>query len=100
MARASLECLAEPAFRVSQPASDDAALALAAAMIQGATWRTDRLAQAAADPLIAATDLADHLTQRGLPFRQAHEIVGRIVRAAEAGQRRLDRGQPGQAAGR
>jgi argininosuccinate lyase len=65
-------------------------LALAAAMIQGATWRTDRLAQAAADPLIAATDLADHLTQRGLPFRQAHEIVGRIVRAAEAGQRRLD----------
>jgi argininosuccinate lyase len=40
--------------------------------------------------LIAATDLADHLTQRGLPFRQAHEIVGRIVRAAEAGQRRLD----------
>jgi argininosuccinate lyase len=65
-------------------------LALAAAMVQGATWRTDRLAQAAADPLIAATDLADHLTKRGLPFRQAHEIVGRIVRAAEAGQRRLD----------
>jgi len=65
-------------------------LALAAAMIQGATWRTERLAQAAADPLIAATDLADHLTQRGLPFRQAHEIVGHIVRAAEASQRRLD----------
>jgi argininosuccinate lyase len=65
-------------------------LALAAAMLQGATWRTDRLARAAADPLIAATDLADHLTQRGLPFRQAHEIVGRIVRAAEASERRLD----------
>jgi argininosuccinate lyase len=65
-------------------------LALAAAMVRSATWRTDRLAQAAADPLIAATDLADHLTRRGLPFRQAHEIVGRIVRAAEAGQRGLD----------
>jgi argininosuccinate lyase len=65
-------------------------LALAAAMIQGATWRTERLARAAADPLIAATDLADHLTQRGLPFRQAHEIVGHIVRAAEARERRLD----------
>jgi argininosuccinate lyase len=65
-------------------------LALAAVMVQGATWRTDRLAQAAADPLIAATDLADHLTRRGLAFRQAHEIVGHIVRAAEASQRQLD----------
>ncbi len=65
-------------------------LALAAALVQGATWRTERLAQAAADPLIAATDLADHLTRRGLPFRQAHEIVGHIVRVAEANQRGLD----------
>jgi argininosuccinate lyase len=63
--------------------------ALTAAMIQGATWQTDRLAAAAADPLIAATDLADHLTRQGLPFRQAHEVVGRIVRAAEASRRAL-----------
>jgi argininosuccinate lyase len=63
--------------------------ALMAAMIQGATWQTDRLAAAAADPLIAATDLADHLTRQGLPFRQAHEVVGRIVRAAEASRRAL-----------
>ncbi|HEY2593197.1 MAG TPA: argininosuccinate lyase, partial [Chloroflexota bacterium] len=63
--------------------------ALTAAMIGGATWRTERLAAAADDPLIAATDLADHLAQRGVPFRQAHEIVGRIVRAAEASQRGL-----------
>jgi argininosuccinate lyase len=65
-------------------------LALAAAMIRGATWRTDRLANAAGDPLIAATDLADHLAQRGLPFRQAHEVVGRIVRSAESAGSRLD----------
>lgn len=65
-------------------------LALAAAMLRGATWRTERLARAAADPLIAATDLADHLTRRGMPFRHAHEIVGRIVRAAETDERRLD----------
>jgi argininosuccinate lyase len=65
-------------------------LALAAAMIRGATWRFDRLAKAAGDPLIAATDLADHLAQRGLPFRQAHEVVGRIVRSAETSGRRLD----------
>jgi argininosuccinate lyase len=65
-------------------------LVLAAAMIRGATWRFDRLAKAAGDPLIAATDLADHLAQRGLPFRQAHEVVGRIVRSAETSGRRLD----------
>jgi argininosuccinate lyase len=65
-------------------------LVLAAAMIAGATWRTERLAQAANDALIAATDLADHLTRRGLPFRQAHDVVGRLVRSAESSGRRLD----------
>jgi argininosuccinate lyase len=64
-------------------------LALAAAMIQGATWRIDRLNAAASDALIAATDLADHLVGQGLPFRQAHEIVGRIVRTAESHGRSL-----------
>jgi argininosuccinate lyase len=58
-------------------------------MLRSATWRTDRLAAAADDPLIAATDLADHLTQRGLPFRQAHEVVGQLVKRAEASGRRL-----------
>ena len=58
-------------------------LALTAAMFEGAVWRTERMTLAANDALIAATDLADHLAQRGVPFRQAHEIVGRIVRAAE-----------------
>jgi argininosuccinate lyase len=64
-------------------------LALAAAMIGGAAFDTQRLAQAAEDPLIAATDLADHLARRGLPFRQAHEVVGRLVKAAESRQRAL-----------
>jgi argininosuccinate lyase len=64
-------------------------LALASALVRGACWRTDRLAQAANDPLIAATDLADHLARRGLPFREAHEVVGRLVKAAEASHRAL-----------
>jgi argininosuccinate lyase len=64
-------------------------LALAAAMLAGASWRTERLAAAAADPMIGATDLADHLVKRGLPFRQAHEVIGRVVRAAEASGRPL-----------
>ncbi len=64
-------------------------LALAAAMLRGAVWHTDRLARAAEDPLIAATDLADHLAQRGLPFRQAHAVAGRVVKVAEASGRSL-----------
>jgi argininosuccinate lyase len=30
--------------------------------------------------MLGATDLADHLARRGVPFREAHEIVGRLVR--------------------
>ncbi len=64
-------------------------VSLLTAMLAGATWRIDRMAAAANDGLIAATDLADHLAQRGVPFRTAHEIVGRIVRAAESSSRSL-----------
>lgn len=40
---------------------------------------------AASDPLLLATDLADYLVRRGVPFREAHELVGTAVaRAAEA----------------
>jgi argininosuccinate lyase len=67
----------------------DDGLALAAAMLRGARFRADRLAAAADDPLIAATDLADHLTRQGMPFRQAHEVVGRLVKAAESSGRAL-----------
>jgi len=36
-------------------------------------------ARAASDPMLIATDLADHLVLRGVPFREAHGIVGRVV---------------------
>lgn len=39
--------------------------------------------RAALDPAALATDLAEALVERGLPFRQAHELVGQIVRRAE-----------------
>ncbi len=64
-------------------------LVLSAAMLGNARFDASRLAQAAEDPLIAATDLADHLARRGLPFRQAHQVVGRLVKAAEASGRSL-----------
>lgn len=38
---------------------------------------------AAVDPAMFATDLADFLVRRGIPFREAHEMVGNLVRAAE-----------------
>ena len=36
------------------------------------------------DPFILATDYADYLTRKGLPFRAAHQVVGGLVRACEA----------------
>ena len=38
---------------------------------------------AASDPALLATDLADYLVCRGLPFRQAHHAVGALVALAE-----------------
>jgi argininosuccinate lyase len=40
-------------------------------------------ARAAADPLLLATDLADWLVRKGVPFRQAHHFVGEGVALAE-----------------
>ena len=51
----------------------------------------DRMAAAAADPLLLATDLAEHLVTAGVPFRDAHEIVGAAVRrSVQEGRSWLD----------
>jgi argininosuccinate lyase len=42
-----------------------------------------RLREAASDPALLATEAADYLVRRGVAFREAHEIVGKIVRGAE-----------------
>ncbi len=65
-------------------AVDTLALSLEAArgMLAGATFHRERLASAAADELIAATDLADLLVKRGTPFREAHGVVAGLVRQA------------------
>jgi argininosuccinate lyase len=57
-------------------------LAAAAGMIAGARFRRERMAAAAADELIAATDLADLLVKRGTPFREAHGVIAGLVREA------------------
>jgi argininosuccinate lyase len=61
-----------------------AALQIFAEMMEGASFREDVMARAAADPSLLATDLADRLVLAGIPFRQAHEVVGKLVsRAAQ-----------------
>jgi argininosuccinate lyase len=50
----------------------------------------DRLAAAAGGGFSLATDLAEELVRRGVPFRDAHEVVGALVRRAEAGGGDLD----------
>ena len=57
-------------------------LAAARGMLAGITFRRDRLAGAASDEMIAATDVADLLVRRGVPFRQSHGIVAGLVREA------------------
>jgi argininosuccinate lyase len=62
-----------------------AVLAVLPGLVDGLEFDTERMAAAAADPALGATDLAEELVRGGLPFRSAHEIVGKLVRAAEEG---------------
>ncbi len=55
-------------------------------MVASTTFCTDRMAEAASSPYAAATDLAEWLVVRGMPFRQAHAVVGELVRGALAGE--------------
>jgi argininosuccinate lyase len=56
---------------------------IAAATLAATRFREDRLREAAQDPALVATELADYLVTFGVPFREAHEIVGKVLRAAE-----------------
>jgi argininosuccinate lyase len=70
----------EPLFT----AIDELEICLAAAtgMLAGIRFNRERLADAAGDEMLAATDLADALVQQGVPFREAHGLVGGLVKAA------------------
>ncbi len=72
-------------------AADSLALALVAAegMVSGAVFNAERMAEASSDEMIAATDIADMLVRRGMAFREAHGVVGALVREAAGSGRRL-----------
>jgi argininosuccinate lyase len=57
-------------------------LAAAAGMVSSLSFRRERLAAAADDEMLAATDIADLLVRRGVPFRESHGIVAGLVRRA------------------
>jgi len=61
----------------------NAMLAVAAGAISTTTFHVERLKQAASNPALLATEAADYLVHKGVPFRQAHDIVGKVLRAAE-----------------
>lgn len=48
-------------------------------MLEEAKWKTENMAQALAGDFSNATDLADDLVKKGLPFREAHEVIGFVV---------------------
>ncbi|MGD8322329.1 MAG: argininosuccinate lyase, partial [Gemmatimonadota bacterium] len=50
--------------------------------VAGAAFRPERM-RAVMDAQLLATDVADYLVRRGVPFRESHEVVGRLVRRAE-----------------
>jgi argininosuccinate lyase len=74
----------EPLF----DAVDQTKLALAAigGMIATATFVPERMQAAADAPVLAATDLAEWLVVRGMPFREAHATVGALVRRSLDGE--------------
>ena len=60
-----------------------AMLAIATGAVATTKFNTDRLRAAASNPVLFATDGADYLVHKGLPFRQAHDLIGKVLREAE-----------------
>jgi len=59
-------------------------------LLRNCRFRAERMRAGTRGDFSTATDLADFLAQRGVPFREAHEVVGQVVRACEEGGRVLE----------
>jgi len=64
---------------------------LMAAMLQNVSVNRAACLAAASDPALLATDLADDLVRKGMPFRQAHHVVGSVVALAEKSGKPLNK---------
>ena len=67
-----------------------ASLEMARDLIRGMKVNRERMLGAVRDGFMNATDLADYLVRRGVPFRAAHGVAGRIVRHCIDGGRRIE----------
>lgn len=72
---------------------------LMSAMLANTVVLRPNCACAAADPALLATDLADYLVRKGLPFRQAHHAVGAVVGFAERAPQAVEPGDAGRVSG-
>ncbi|MET0816262.1 MAG: argininosuccinate lyase, partial [Solirubrobacteraceae bacterium] len=72
----------------------DLCLQAARGMLSTIRFRREALSEAASDEMIAATDVADLLVRRGIPFRQSHGIVAGLVRTAVESGRTLSQLEP------
>jgi argininosuccinate lyase len=57
----------------------EACLTIMASLLKSVSFNRERMASAIQSGFLEATDLADYLVRKGLPFRQAHEVVGKMV---------------------
>jgi argininosuccinate lyase len=58
-------------------------ICVSAGALGGTEFREDRLCAAASNPVLFATDAADYLVRKGVPFRQAHDLIGKVLRESE-----------------
>jgi argininosuccinate lyase len=58
-------------------------VAIAEGVIATTQFRDDKLRALASNPALLATEAADYLVRKGVPFRQAHDLVGKLLREAE-----------------
>ena len=79
----------EPLFDAADTLRD--VLTLLAELLKGVKPRPKRMREALSRGHATATDLADYLVRKGLPFRDAHEAVARAVRAAESAGKSLEK---------
>ncbi len=71
-------------------------LAVTAKMIPSIKVKRDAMLAATREGFLEATDLADYLAAKGLPFREAHEVVGKLVLLCKKSGRRLPELSPGE----
>lgn len=67
-----------------------ATVRIVGAMLQNTSVNAAVCAQASSDASLLATDLADYLVRKGMPFRQAHHVVGAVVAYAEKASKKLN----------